>query len=207
MFNDYIVKHDDFIKLTNSFSTIGEYRAINCCLNLLDTEDLLLEDLAYPVDITRYVSLSGLCYSRAYKEVVETLFNTTTLFKELVIDEDLKLVKVIWKPDIIPLISGIMPPKTFIKSSLLMDKVSSYKQYRLYEYLQKYLKVISLKGEVRLFTKDLREAADCLEVYATYKDFSRCIIKPTLGYIDKLLGISLEVKGSKREVIISKKII
>lgn len=209
MFNDYIVKHDDFIKLTNSFTNIGDYRAINCCLNLLDTEDLLIEGLAYPVDITRYATLSGLCYIRAFREVVETL-NTkagTTFFRELVIDNDINLLKVIWQPEVIPLISGEMQPKSFIKASLLMDSVSSCRQYKLYEYLQKYLKVISLKGEVRLFTKDLREVAGCLELYPRYKEFSRCILKPTLESMEQILGVKLEVKGSKREVIISKKLV
>jgi hypothetical protein len=206
MFNDYVVKHDDFIKLTNSFSTIGEYRAINCCLNLLGPEDLLIEGLAYSVDITRYADVSSLPYAVGYSDLV--LFMKThrnTFFNSVDLNEHLKLMKVIWKPEIIPLISGEMQPKTFIKSKLAMDNVQSYKQYRLYEKLQKYLKVISIKGDVRVFTADLREAANCVTTYKDYTEFARNIIKPTLTSIEKELGIKLAVKGSRREVVISKK--
>jgi hypothetical protein len=206
MFNDYVVKHDDFIKLTNSFSTIGEYRAINCCLNLLEPEDLLIEGLAYSVDITRYADVSSLPYAVGYSDLV--LFMKThrnTFFSSVDLKEHLKLMKVVWKPEIIPLISGEMQPKTFIKSKLAMDNVQSYKQYRLYEKLQKYLKAISVKGDVRVFTADLREAANCVTTYKDYTEFARCIIIPTLTSIEKELGIKLAIKGSRREVVISKK--
>lgn len=206
MFNDYVVKHDDFIKLTNSFRSIGEYRAINCCLNLLDTEKLLVEGLAYPVDVTRYATLSGLHYSKAYNEVIEILFNTKDMFfKELVIDVELRTIKVIWLPYILPLISGEMEAKTFIKSKLIMDSTSSYRHYRLYEYIQKYLKLLNLRGEIRLFTTDLREVSKCTEVYPTYKEYSRSILKPFLTTLGELLNVNLAIKGSRREVTIMKK--
>lgn len=206
MFNDYVVKHDDFIKLTNSFSTIDEYRAINCCLNLLEQEDLLTEGLAYPVDITRYATLSGIHYALGYSELVSFMkTHINTFFNSVELEEKLKLIKVVWKPEIIPLISGEMQPKTFIKSKLPMDSIKSYKQYRLYEKLQKYLKVISIKGDVRLFTTDLREAANCVTTYKDYTEFARNIIIPTLNSIEKELGTKLSVKGTRREVVISKK--
>lgn len=205
MYKNYVVKHDDFIKLTNSLTTIGQYRAINACLCLLDTESLLIEGLSYPVDVTRYATVTNIHYSRAFFEVLEILKKfKDTFFEDIIVDEKLRTLKVVWKPEIIPLISGEMEAKTFRRSKLIMEHTSSYRHYRLYEYFQKYLKTINLRGELRFFTADLREASNCIEVYPSYKEFSRSVLKPFLTTLEEFLEIKLTLKGNKREVTIMK---
>jgi hypothetical protein len=219
---ELVIKHDDIVSLGREFEGIGESRFLNCCLVDNSWKELYKENVYYPVNIHRFAELGGLPYHKAYHECKEILTKYTQqimevklgngaiwhthLIYDFISDDDLKVLKVRWNREIIPLVSGKGEAGKFSYYDARMDSVSSTRIYHLSELIQrnKYKLKYYNRDSFTITTEEIREVTGTSQLYPLYKELNRTIIQPTLKAIYNITGEEFTAKGNKREVTFHK---
>lgn len=215
-----ILKHTEIAKLTVEFESILDSRFINSCLNKSYQRDLLPTDYYYPVDIARFAMKSGLSLGKSYSKLLEltikysniryefelpdgTLVNRALIYTYKAKEAD-KTISIQWTPDLVPLLSGTMQPGTYHIYDGRLDSVSNNRVYSLAEYLHDNLHLVTTHGSFTLATSLIRSITKTTNIYISYKELNRNVIKPTVEALSSLSGINLTYTGNKTSITFTK---
>jgi len=221
MQKELILKHDTLQTITTKFDSIKEHRFFNSCVQDIYQRDKIKDDLYYPVNIDSYSTKSSLSYGAAFTEIIElieylrsdrvevplegTVVWCTTLIYGYKVDRVNKTISVMWNRELIPLLSGDMVRGKFCLYDGRLAEVPSYRRYLLGELLQRNFWQFKKKVESSSFTltlPDIKKAINLIEgEYPDYREFNRCVIKPTLRDLEKILGLKIVASGNKYRVI------
>lgn len=214
--HDIILKHDDFVAITNTFNSIDESRFINSILGDVYQRELLDKQKYYPINVVRYADKSGISLGQAFTELRELAIKYkettleiplkdkhiwyTSIIYDFIVNEDNKTIFIQWNKEIIPLISGDMEKGYYGMYIADMDNSRSIANYKLSELIQRNLWLLDKKGEFILETSEIRKITGTESKYKVYSDLRKRIIQPAIDELGKYAGIRLLFKGNSKVV-------
>jgi len=221
MTKELILKHDDLQTITTKFNSINEHRFFNSCVQDIYQREQVKEDKFYPVNVEGYATKSKVTVGAAFTEILElieylrsdridvplegSVVWCTSLIYDYEHNKETNTISVRWNRRLIPLLSGTMERGKFCLYDGRLAEVPSYRRYLLGELLQRNFWQFKKDIPSSSFVLDLPDIKKALNLidgeYSNYKEFNRCVIKPTLKDLEKILGLKITASGNKYRVI------
>lgn len=208
--NKPIVKHKDLLFGTAHLD-ISEVRVIDMLLGKEYQKQQFEIDKPYRLTAEYYADKCNIEPREAYRQIKQVALSLYSMSKQtkdistgtVTLERYIKtisyndleqFIEVVWNPETIPLISGIMANGTFNTFDDRLCLTSSSKRHALMEYISSRLYEIDKKGSFVVGVMQLRGMLGMLQEYPKFADFRKRVIEPTLADIKEIIGLDLHVE-------------